>query len=311
MFQQALRRTVTPKLAKALTPRATAAMMTIPVAAFGGYNAIKMNNPSAFASTQTNIEHGGLTPADFTALTVSKIDQISADSSVYYFSLSSPTAKLNMPITSYVVAKADVDGEAIFRPYTPLADAEGEMALVVKTYPNAKMGSVFKSLQVGDSMNFKGPLKKFDYTPNQFDHVTMIAGGTGITPIFQLMEAMTANTDDKTTIHLLYGSQTPQDILIKPLIDKMVSEHPTRVKVSYYVDRSDADWDGLTGYITPEAITSVHGAPGNERSKVFVCGPPPMMNAVCGPKGANYTQGVLGDSALGKLGFNESEVFKF
>jgi cytochrome-b5 reductase len=310
MFQQAIRRSVVPKLTKALTPRKTAAMITAPLATYAGYKAVKSTNGSAFAATQTD-QHGGMSSNEFLPFSLTDVQVLSSDTAIYYFGLSSPSAKLNMPMTSYILAKADVDGEQVIRPYTPLADLEGEMALVVKTYPNGKMGNAFASLSPGDTMLFKGPMKKYEYTPNQFDRVTLIAGGTGITPVFQLMDAIISNPDDKTTVHVLYGSRSSEDILLKPLLDSMAYSYPEKVKVTYVIDRPEQGWTGLTGYITPEAITAIHGAPGNPRSKVFVCGPPPMMEAVCGPKGANYTQGVLGNSLLGQLGFNEAEVFKF
>lgn len=173
------------------------------------------------------------------------------------------------------------------------------------------MGGAFARLSPGDTMLFKGPLKKYEYTPNEFDRITMIAGGTGITPMFQLMSAITNNPQDKTKIHLVFGSRSSEDILMKPLLDSLAYAHPDQVKVTYIIDRPEQGWTGLTGYVTPEVVTAVHGAPGNPRAKVFICGPGPMMETVSGPKGPNYTQGVLGNSVLGQLGFNESEVFKF
>lgn len=313
MFQQALRRTVVPKLAKAITPRMTAAAMTIPVTAYAAHRAYNTRKP-AFASTQTptgDVAHGGMSSTEFLPFALTDVQPLSPDSAIYYFALSSPSAKLDMPITSYVLAKADCDGEQVIRPYTPIADLDGEMALLIKTYPNGKMGNAFAKLAPGETMLFKGPLKKFEYTPNEFDRITLIGGGTGITPLFQLLDAITSNPDDKTKVHIIYGSRSTEDILLKPLLDAAAYTFPDQVKVTFVIDRPEQGWTGMTGYITPEAITAVHGAPGNPRAKVFVCGPPPMMESVCGPKGPNYTQGVLGNSILGQLGFNESEVFKF
>jgi cytochrome-b5 reductase len=43
--------------------------------------------------------------------------------------------------------------------------------------------------------------------------------------------------------------------------------------------------------------------------KVLVCGPPPMMNALSGPKEGSK-QGTL-KGALKELGYSEEQVFKF
>ena len=44
--------------------------------------------------------------------------------------------------------------------------------------------------------------------------------------------------------------------------------------------------------------------------KVMVCGPPAMMDAVCGPKGEKGAQGPLG-GMLKEMGYSEEDVYKF
>jgi cytochrome-b5 reductase len=48
-------------------------------------------------------------------------------------------------------------------------------------------------------------------------------------------------------------------------------------------------------------------APG--KGKVFVCGPPPMLNALAGPKAKDYSQGEIG-GALKNLGYTSEQIFK-
>ncbi len=43
----------------------------------------------------------------------------------------------------------------------------------------------------------KGPFAKFAYTANQWDAVGMLAGGTGITPMYQLLTEILANPRDR------------------------------------------------------------------------------------------------------------------
>ena len=54
-------------------------------------------------------------------------------------------------------------------------------------------------------------------------------------------------------------------------------------------------------------------APPSPKSMVYVCGPPPLYKAVCGPKGTKEdpkAQGELG-GLLKEMGYAESGVFKF
>ena len=49
----------------------------------------------------------------------------------------------------------------------------------------------------------------------------MLAAGTGIAPMLQVMQGILANEDDETFIHLVYSSQRYDDILMKDTLDEM------------------------------------------------------------------------------------------
>lgn len=49
----------------------------------------------------------------------------------------------------------------------------------------------------------------------------MLAAGTGIAPMLQVIQGILANEDDETLIHLVYSSQRYADILMKDTLDEM------------------------------------------------------------------------------------------
>ena len=49
----------------------------------------------------------------------------------------------------------------------------------------------------------------------------MLAAGTGIAPMLQVIQGILANEDDETFIHLVYSSQRCADILMKETLDEM------------------------------------------------------------------------------------------
>ena len=49
----------------------------------------------------------------------------------------------------------------------------------------------------------------------------MLAAGTGIAPMLQVIQGILANEDDETFIHLVYSSQRYADILMKDTLDEM------------------------------------------------------------------------------------------
>ncbi|KAM5552319.1 hypothetical protein ABKV19_026932 [Rosa sericea] len=56
---------------------------------------------------------------------------------------------------------------------------------------------------------------RFKYQPNQVRAFGMLAGGTGIAPMFQVARAIMENLSDRTNVHLIYANVTYEDILLK------------------------------------------------------------------------------------------------
>ena len=57
----------------------------------------------------------------------------------------------------------------------------------------------------------------------QYSHIGMLACGTGIAPMIQVIRAVVENEEDETFLHLVYGSRTQDDILMKKELDDFTS----------------------------------------------------------------------------------------
>lgn len=60
----------------------------------------------------------------------------------------------------------------------------------------------------------------------------MIAGGTGITPMYQVAHAILKDPRDRTDISLIFGNISEEDILIPEELDALAKAHPKRFKVN-------------------------------------------------------------------------------
>lgn len=251
-----------------------------------------------------------------------KSTPLTKDSAIYRFAFADPEATSGMTVASCLLVKAAIGSEKadgtranVMRPYTPMSgpDAKGHMDLMIKVYPTGKMGNHISSLKIGDTLDFKGPILKRAYKPNQYDSIGMVAGGTGITPMLQVVDEVLANPADKTKVSLVFGNVSEADILLKKEIDARAKAHPERFSVHYVVDKAtSSSWAGGVGYVTKDMLAAKLPSP-SERSMVFVCGPPPLYKAVCGAKGTPddpKAQGELG-GLLKDMGYAEAAVFKF
>lgn len=210
-------------------------------------------------------------------------------------------------LAKYVTPK----GNNVIRPYTPVSDNDqkGTIEFIVKTYENGKFSKHFDELKPNDTVSFKGPIVKWKWEPNQFKSITLIGGGTGITPLYQLLHEITKNPDDKTKVNLYYGNLTKDDILIKDKLDAIAAANKDQVTIQYFLDKADDAWEGNTGYISKEFLQSNLPGPTKD-TKIFVCGPPGLYNAISGNKISPTDQGEV-TGILAELGYTKEHVFKF
>lgn len=172
----------------------------------------------------------------------------------------------------------------------------------MKHYPNGKASTHLHALAPGDSLFFITRIPGFAYKTNEFQRVTLIAGGAGITPIYQLASSILRDINDKTKIDLVFGVNSDVDVLMKDQFDAWEKEYPGRFKANYVVSRPAEGSPYAKGYVTKELLNSVTG-PATADSKVFVCGPPAMETALVG---SWKEKGILGE-----LGYRKDQVHKF
>lgn len=83
------------------------------------------------------------------------------------------------------------------------------------------MSSYVRTWQVGDMIEWRGPFGTFLYKPNQYRRIGMLAAGTGVAPMLQVIQGILANDLDETFIHLVYSNRTYDDILMKDRLDEL------------------------------------------------------------------------------------------
>ncbi|CDO96593.1 unnamed protein product [Kluyveromyces dobzhanskii CBS 2104] len=204
------------------------------------------------------------------------------NTAVYRFGLPKPTQVLGLPIGQHISVQANINGKEILRSYTPTSldsDAVGYFELLIKSYEKGNISKHFAELNIGDRLKVRGPKGFYQYQPNMNQEIGMIAGGTGIAPMYQIMKSIFANDADTTKVHLVYGNQTEEDILLKKELDVFVSKKPSQFKVHYMLDKAPEVWTGGVGYITAEVMKEYLPAPA-AGTQLLVCGPPPMVSSI-------------------------------
>ena len=109
----------------------------------------------------------------------------------------------------------------------------------------------------------------------------MIAGGTGVTPMYQVMKQIANDPQDDTQVHLLFANVSIHDILIKEQLDELVKLHPDQIHIRYVLDSAPEGCDCEQGYITADMVKQHCPAPADD-AMLLLCGPRPMTKAIEG-----------------------------
>ena len=201
--------------------------------------------------------------------------------------------------------------------------------ILVKIYPNGKMTQYLNKMNIGDLIDAKmyyNPIKYTDvgtflighplieqvgsFTIN-VNNINMICGGSGITPMYQVICAIHFNkiTNDETNVHLFYANKTVHDILLfEQLTD--ICKHNKHIKVSYIVGNQETSTQecqntkkssleveiSKIGRIDASLLEKNAFKPTDDTISLL-CGPAPMVFSV--------------ETMLHNMGFNDNQIYEF
>eukprot|EP01084_Bolivina_argentea_P088576 159921_1 len=225
---------------------------------------------------------------------------VSHNTRKYRFALRNTTDELGLPCGRYISFRffetnpQTNEKEEIRRPYTPITSNKerGHFDVMIKVYSDGKMSSYLDTLRPNrDYIEARGPLGDIEYiSPGLVIHkkkerhtatkVGMICGGTGITPMLQLMTEIIGN-HDPVQVSLIFGNVSIDDILLKPELEAIRQKHDN-IHIRFIIDKAPTDgreWNEDVGYVTSDIIKSRIFPPAKD-VVVFLCGPP-VMTKIC------------------------------
>ncbi|KAJ3210213.1 NADH-cytochrome b5 reductase [Dinochytrium kinnereticum] len=200
----------------------------------------------------------------------------------------------------------------IARPYTPITYGPSHFDLLIKSYKDGSISQLMHRQKVGDWIPIRGPIQTFDYKAGS-DTVVMIAGGTGITPMYQLLKRIMNDPSDVSRVLLIYGSKTEEDVLLKRELDVLQSLHADRLKVHHIIEKMSGEmptWSSGSGHINRSILERLlPSSDACEKVQILLCGPDSMIRALAGPKPSEFEQGPLG-GVLRDMGFSPNAIQK-
>lgn len=279
-------------------------------------NVVPVSSIDSYPDAEEDIEAAGLN-GEYQKYKLIEKRQYNHDCIIFKFALHSDDASLGLPVGKHMMLKwEDTDQDlAIIRAYTPISNDTqvGYFELLIKIYSDGHMTQILNKLEVNEHLQCKGPSGKIMYDqPSHFkitdgidkfrelnvSKIGMLAGGTGLTPMYQLLRCIDENREkDQTKVSLIYANKTENDILLKSELDAMC-EHNENIKIYYTISTiaSEDEWKGGIGHIDEDMIVNNIFDPSEDVAVLF-----------CGPVRFNKAMKKL----LNQIGYPKSNVLKF
>lgn len=139
------------------------------------------------------------------------------------------------------------------------------------------------NLPIGTKAYIEGPYGTLTAKKSRTDKVLMIAGGIGITPFRGILEDLGKAGKN---VHLIYGNKTETDIALRGELEELAKKYSIKIhhvlsnqtilpsSTTYNLQLTTYS----TGFVTPELIQQL--VPDVTGREAFLCGPPPMMDAL-------------------------------
>lgn len=157
------------------------------------------------------------------------------------------------------------------------------LALTCKRIAGGKVSSfLHEYAHPGMLLQVLGPSGQFGVTPQPglARKLVLIGGGSGITPLWAIAQAVLAE-EAASTVTLLYGNRSRADIIFADALGELGKAHPQRLVLRHVLSEPSPDFASGSGILDQSTITQELGALGclGEDADYFVCGPQPMMEA--------------------------------
>ncbi|XP_075730927.1 NADH-cytochrome b5 reductase 2-like [Rhipicephalus microplus] len=193
------------------------------------------------------------------------------------------------------------------RPYTPVScvDHRDSFDIMVKIYPagvsrkhpnGGLMSQYLDSFKPGDKIEIQGPKGRFLYEGRgQFataegrglplvTRLGLVAAGSGVTPMLQLLRHLLADNADQTTVMMIDVSSSEQDIIARRELEEYAQHHGT-FSIRHVLSRPPTSGEMVNyvpGPLNLEVMTE-HLPPPNSGTMVLCCGSPRFIAGICEP----------------------------
>lgn len=185
----------------------------------------------------------------------------------------------------------------------PNSTATPSLDLLVKIYPTGVVSSRIDQLNVHETVAVSCAAGGLPWSPEDFDDVCMVYGGTGITPMLGVMKHLRELKGCVTNMHVIACNRGVNDILLQDQLDELAFTGEGRFTATHVLSEpptaGSAEVAGEESIVRGQrislAILKARLPPAGNRVLVLVCGRPSFASRVASMlKNIGHTYHVFG-----------------
>jgi ferredoxin-NADP reductase/sterol desaturase/sphingolipid hydroxylase (fatty acid hydroxylase superfamily) len=215
------------------------------------------------------------------SLTVSDIRQEANDAFTIEFG-NVPTVFRDFSAGQHLTIKVNIKGETFYRTFSisSIPNKDNFLTLTIKKIKVGKVTNYLaENIKVGDTLEVTAPSGQFylNTEPANQKHYAMIAGGSGITPIYSMIGTI-LKFEPKSKITLLYANRNSGSIIFKEKIEQWTKEFSTQLEVKHFFSEEENPQNAVKAYITRISLEEIINHFGKNKLDFYLCGPEMMTN---------------------------------
>jgi NAD(P)H-flavin reductase len=167
----------------------------------------------------------------------------------------------------------------VTRPYSIASPPRQSAAvtLVLNVVPNGPGSTYLFSLRPGVETTFRGPAGSFYLRDDSSRHVLFVATGTGIAPIWSMLQTLVERNDDRR-LTLFWGLRTERDLYHQDELNTWSTTRPNFHSV-VTLSRPSGQWRGAVGRVTKLVESNIDTV---NNLEAYLCGNSGMIKDVTG-----------------------------
>ena len=170
----------------------------------------------------------------------------------------------------FLTLRLPIDGRHVPRCYS-MSSAPGvddALRVTVKRVRDGRGSNwVCDRIRTGDTVEVLAPSGVF-YPRSLDGDFLLLAGGSGITPVFSILRTVLAKAQGRAT--LLYANRDEKSVIFQSELKALAEAHPARLTVIHWLDSVQG---------VPSVAQLAELARHHRSAQAFICGPGPYMDA--------------------------------